>query len=110
MSNYFKSFDWVTLVMYLILVFAGWLTIHAASYNLEDPDISIFDFSRPSGKQIVWIALSVFLVVLILVTDSKFFITYAPVIYTLHFHRHEHQRIAFLDQDRGVLHPARRVR
>lgn len=83
MSNYFKSFDWVTLVMYLILVFAGWLTIHAASYNLEDPDISIFDFSRPSGKQIVWIALSVFLVVLILVTDSKFFITYAPVIYTL---------------------------
>lgn len=83
MNAYFKSFDWITLIMYLILVFAGWLTIHAASYNLEGQNISIFDFDRPSGKQIVWIGLSVILVVVILVTDSKFFITYAPVIYTL---------------------------
>ena len=83
MSNYIKSFDWLTLVIYFILVFAGWLTIHAASYNLEGQDISIFDFSRPSGKQIVWIALSFILVIAILVTDTKFFMTYAPVIYTL---------------------------
>ncbi len=82
MNHYIKSFDWVTLVIYLILVFAGWFTINAASYDLEGQSGSIFDFSRPSGKQIVWMGLSVILIVGILVTDTKFFTTYAPLIYT----------------------------
>ena len=29
----YKTIDWVTIVMYLILVFFGWLSICGASYN-----------------------------------------------------------------------------
>ena len=52
--NFLRSFDWLTLIVYVILVLAGWVTINAASYNFDGA--SIFDFSRPSGKQIVWLA------------------------------------------------------
>ena len=32
-SSLFRSIDWVTITMYLILVLFGWLTICGASYN-----------------------------------------------------------------------------
>jgi len=77
--NFLRSFDWLTLIIYVILVLAGWVTINAASYNFDGA--SIFDFSRPSGKQIVWFGLAIFLIIAILCLDSRFYMTYAPVIY-----------------------------
>ncbi len=77
--NFLRSFDWLTLIVYVILVLAGWITINAASYNFDGA--SIFDFSRPSGKQIVWFGLAIFLIIAILCLDSRFYMTYAPVIY-----------------------------
>lgn len=77
--NFLRSFDWLTLIVYVILVLMGWVTINAASYNFDGA--SIFDFSRPSGKQIVWFALAIFLIIAILCLDSRFYMTYAPVIY-----------------------------
>ena len=32
---FYKSIDWVTILMYLIMVFFGWLSICGASYNFE---------------------------------------------------------------------------
>ena len=58
--NFLRSFDWLTLIVYVILVLAGWVTINAASYNFDGA--SIFDFGRPSGKQIVWFGLALFLI------------------------------------------------
>ncbi len=77
--NFLRSFDWLTLIVYVILVLAGWVTINAASYNFDGA--SIFDFSRPSGKQIVWFGLALFLIIAILCLDSRFYMTYAPLIY-----------------------------
>lgn len=77
--NFLRNFDWLTLVIYVILVLAGWVTINAASYNFDGA--SIFDFARPSGKQIVWFGLALFLIIAILCFDAKTFIGYAPVIY-----------------------------
>lgn len=77
--NFLRSFDWLTLIVYVILVLAGWVTINAASYNFDGA--SIFDFARPSGKQIVWFALALFLIIAILCLDSRFYMTYAPLIY-----------------------------
>lgn len=78
--NFFRSFDWLTLAIYVILVLAGWATINAASYNFDGA--SIFDFARPSGKQIVWFGLAIFLIIVILCLDAKTYMGYAPVIYT----------------------------
>jgi len=77
--NFIRSFDWFTAIIYVILVLCGWCTINAASYNFDGA--SIFDFSRPCGKQIVWFGLALFLIVVILCLDVKTYMTYPPVIY-----------------------------
>ena len=77
--SFLKHFDWLTAIIYIILVLVGWLTINAASYNFDGA--SIFDFARPSGKQIVWFGLAIFLIIAIMCFDVKTYMTWAPVIY-----------------------------
>lgn len=77
--SFFRNFDWITVIIYVILVLAGWMTINAASYNFDGA--SIFDFARPSGKQIVWFGLAMFLIIAIMCFDVKTYMTWAPVIY-----------------------------
>lgn len=77
--SFFRNFDWFTVLIYVILVLAGWLTINAASYNFDGA--SIFDFARPSGKQIVWFALATFLIIAIFCFDVKTYMSWAPIIY-----------------------------
>lgn len=77
--SFFRNFDWFTVIIYVILVLAGWTTINAASYNFDGA--SIFDFARPSGKQIVWFGLAMFLIIAIMCFDVKTYMTWAPVIY-----------------------------
>ena len=77
--NFFKTFDWFTLILYLALVVLGWLTIHAASYTFDDA--SIFDFARPSGKQALWMGLAVLLIIIILSIDAKTYMGIAPYLY-----------------------------
>lgn len=77
--SFFRNFDWITVIIYIILVLAGWMTINAASYNFDGA--SIFDFARPSGKQIVWFALATFLIIAIFCFDVKTYMSWAPIIY-----------------------------
>lgn len=78
-NNIFNNIDWPLTYLYLILVFMGWFNIYAAVYN-EDAN-SIFDITQSYGKQLIWIASSMFLALLILLTDSRFFSTFAYLIY-----------------------------
>ena len=66
-TSVFKSLDWVTIVMYLLLVGMGAVSIYAASYDFDNA--SLFDLSEFSGKQIMWIGLSLVLGVIILLLD-----------------------------------------
>ena len=77
----FRSLDWLTVALYLILVAAGAVSIYAASYDFDHA--SIFSFSEFSGKQIRWIGLSMVIGLIILLTDYRFFETYAYPIYAL---------------------------
>jgi rod shape determining protein RodA len=77
--NIWANVDWVLVGIYLILVIAGWLNIYAAVYN-ED-HASIFDVSQSYGKQMIWIGVSIFLALMILVTDAKFFSAFSYFIY-----------------------------
>ncbi|MDD3876861.1 MAG: rod shape-determining protein RodA [Bacteroidales bacterium] len=80
-KNIFENFDFVTFGLYLFLVLFGWLNIYAAVYNEEHK--SIFDLTQSYGKQMLWIASSLFLAVVVLAFDGKFFSTFAYVIYIL---------------------------
>ncbi len=65
--------------MYAMLVFMGWLNIYAAVY--DENHKSIFDFSQSYGKQLIWIATSALLALLIMAIDPKFFSQFAFGIY-----------------------------
>ena len=75
----FKAIDWVTIVIYLVLVSFGAVSIYAASYDFDNA--SIFDFSESSGKQVMWIALSIVIGFIIMLTDYRIYKTYAHPIY-----------------------------
>ena len=78
--NAWKTVDKFTIFLYLILVFFGWISIYAASYDFDQA--SIFDFAERSGKQLVWIGLSFILAFCIMLIDARMFETYAYLIYT----------------------------
>jgi len=73
--------DWITIGLYLAMMFIGWINIYAAVYNEEHK--SIFDMTQQYGKQLMWIGAAIFIAVLMINTDSKFFVTFAFPIYIL---------------------------
>jgi rod shape determining protein RodA len=78
-TNIFKSIDWLTVFLYLILIFIGWINIYAAVYNEEHQ--SIFDSTQRYGKQLIWIFAALFLIIVILIIDSKFYEFFAYFFY-----------------------------
>ncbi|MGY0393378.1 rod shape-determining protein RodA [Bizionia sp. KMM 8389] len=79
-NRYFK-FDWITIILFLLLVGFGWMNILSASHIGET--IDYFDFSQPYGKQLIFICLTLLLIVLILSLESKFYERFSSVIYML---------------------------
>lgn len=73
------NFDWLTIVLFLVLVGFGWLNIMSASHSGEIT--SYFDMDHPYGKQSVFIIFTFVLIVLILAVDAKFYERFASVIY-----------------------------
>ncbi len=80
-NNILQNIDWITVLLYLILVLVGWVNIYAAVYNEEHG--SILDMTQNYGKQLLWIGTSVLLALVILLIDAKFFSTFSYLIYFL---------------------------
>ena len=72
--------DWVTVLIYFLLVMIGWFNIYAAVYDGQ-AEKSIFDFSINSGKQLVWIGTAIMLITIIMVADPRFFENLSLYIY-----------------------------
>ena len=68
-GNIWQNLDWITIGLFLVLVFFGWLNIYGASYTFDQT--SIFDFSNRAGKQFAWILGSFGLGILLLLIDYK---------------------------------------
>lgn len=75
-----NQIDWLTVAVYFALVLAGWFNIYAAAYD-PDVDASIFSLSQSSGKQLLWIATSVIIIIFILILDFKIYSTIAYILY-----------------------------
>lgn len=78
-NNVWANIDWITVSIYLAMMFIGWINIYAAVYNEEHK--SIFDFSQQYGKQLIWIFAAIFIAMLMINTDSKFFVAFSFPIY-----------------------------
>lgn len=75
------NIDWLTVLIYLALVLIGWVTIYSAVY--QDDGHSIFYPESNSGRQFVWMIVSLVVGFVLLIVDSKFFSTFAYFIYGL---------------------------
>lgn len=67
--------DRLTIFVYILLVFMGWLNIYAAVYNEEHQ--SIFDTSQRYGKQLIWIGGAAIIAVCTLLIDANFYTAFA---------------------------------
>ncbi len=79
-NRHFK-FDWITILLFLLLVGFGWLNILSASHSGEV--INYFDFSHWYGKQLTFIFLTFGLIILLLAIDAKFYERFSSVIYII---------------------------
>lgn len=73
--------DWLSVLLYALLVVIGWVSIYAADY--DGIHTTIFDLGTTHGRQIVWVAVSLVLAILIVIIDNKFYTTFAYIIYGL---------------------------
>ena len=75
-----QKIDWSSVLLFGLLVLAGWLNIYAAEYDPE-LDQSIFDFGTSAGRQFFWIATSMLIAIVIFFVDYKFFDSFGYVVY-----------------------------
>ncbi len=73
--------DWLTVILYILIVIFGAINIYSANSGVEEA--LKLDFSKEYGKQILFIGVSAVIVFLILLTDFKFFNFSAYGIYIL---------------------------
>jgi len=78
-TQLFGRIDWLTIILFLLLVIAGWFNIYSVVNN-EDTT-SILDFEQKYGRQLIWIICSVLLAFIILIIDSKFYSFFTYFIY-----------------------------
>ncbi|MDD7885532.1 rod shape-determining protein RodA [Flavivirga sp. 57AJ16] len=78
-TNKHYKFDWITIILFLLLVGFGWLNILSASHT--EGHIDYFTFSEPYGKQSIFILLTFCIIIVILGIEAKFYERFSSVIY-----------------------------
>lgn len=78
-TEIWKAVDWITILLYVILIIAGWFSICGASYEYDN--VGLFDPSGRPGSQLIWMGLSIGLIFVILMLESDFFDVFAYLVY-----------------------------
>ena len=60
----FGNVDWMSVSLYILLIFFGWVNIYASQYN--DDQTLLFDLSQRYSKQLLFIAASLFVAFIII--------------------------------------------
>ena len=80
-KSIFSRLDGVTLLLYILLVLIGLTAVFSVEYRSTDP--SIFMMNKSHMRQFIWLCISLFVGLLIIFTDSKFFSSFAYLSYTI---------------------------
>ena len=80
-NNILGRIDWLTVVMYLVLVTFGLANIYSSAYNEAHP--RLFDFTMRYGKQFYWILLTLVIAVVILALHPRFYYFFSWPFYLL---------------------------
>ncbi len=74
-GNWFKSIDWVVILLYVLLIVGGWFSIYGASYDFGDTDL--FSWESRTGKQTVWILLAFGVAFILLMLEDRLYDMFA---------------------------------
>ena len=80
-SSVLRRLDWLTVFLFALLVFFGWINIY--STTLTENANSIFDFSTLYGKQLFFIGLSLASIVIIMALENSFFERFSSLFYII---------------------------
>jgi rod shape determining protein RodA len=75
-----NKIDWLTIFLFLVLVIFGWMNIAAAVFDREI-HTSIFSLDLNSGKQMLWIAFTILIIIVIMTLDFKTYESLSYVTY-----------------------------
>lgn len=78
-NSLWANIDWVTVSIFLIMLFLGWINIYASVFNQEHQ--SIFDTTQRYGKQLIWIGAALAIGFFILIIESNFYVFFSYIIY-----------------------------
>ena len=80
-KNIFENIDYLSVILYLALVFIGFFNIYASEFN--DDSNEIFNLSKRHGKQLLFILISSLIAFFVIIIDWKFFFSLSFLIYAL---------------------------
>lgn len=75
------NIDWITILLYIVLVIMGWMNIYSASLPLEET--YILDTSQNYGKQLMFILLTIPIILIILNINAKIFEKFSIIFYAI---------------------------
>lgn len=71
--------DWLTILLYALLVIFGWLNLYAANFNPETK--VFFSVDAEYFKQLMWVVITMVLAGVVMMADSKMFVEFANILY-----------------------------
>ena len=72
-KNIIYRLDWMLILIYLTLVFFGIVNVYSATFS--ETSGGLFDLTQAVGKQVFFLIFSLFVGMIILAVDSKFFLS-----------------------------------
>ncbi|MGB5692972.1 MAG: rod shape-determining protein RodA [Flavobacteriaceae bacterium] len=76
-----KRVDWLTVLLYFLLVIIGWVNIYSSTFSEDFP--SILNFGQLYGKQLVFIGISIVAIFITLALEANFYERFASVLYII---------------------------
>jgi rod shape determining protein RodA len=71
--------DWPLFITFVLMLTMGLATVYSVAFNPENPNL--FSFDEKYGKQVMWLAISLFLGLLVFLIDSDIYRKFAFPIY-----------------------------
>lgn len=79
--NIINQIDWISILIYFMLVCIGWVCIYATGYDPETTQL--FDFNQYHTKQFFFIISSFVLIIVILSIEAKFYERFSSIFYII---------------------------
>lgn len=81
--NVLENTDWLSVILYFMLVVFGWMNIYSVNY--VEADGFVFSIRNRYTMQLIWIMVSIVLAIIIFLIDSRFysFVAYPAYIFSI---------------------------